>query len=180
MSLPIFEVTTCDFYQDFRAICIIYRDIYNGPRRGRSHWREHFPKFPHFTISRSRGPGPETEIWQQETKWDGEMTADNFGISRAWKLICCIEFQRCTSNKPTPHFLLINLPPRYILQNYIWILNVLWEKLVKFSVFTQIVFVWGCHRHEAAMAQPHGPHSNISWNTRVEQILCEEINKNIY
>ena len=34
-------------------------------------------------------------------------------------------------------------------------------------------------RKLAAMAQPHGPHSNISWNTRVEQILCEEINKNI-
>ena len=73
-----------------------------------------------------------------------------------------------------------------LMKIYIWILNVLWENFRKFSVFTQIVFVWGrgCHRHEAAgtccHAPPPGPHSNFSWSTRVEQILRGEINKNFH
>ena len=101
------------FLSDARAICIIYTDIYNGPGRERPEsMKGTFPKistFHDFTVPGSWAGG-ELTCGDLTTRNKMRWTADKCGIVRVWKLIWSIEIQRCTSRKPTSHFLNINLP----------------------------------------------------------------------
>ena len=99
------------FYQTPEQFVLFTQTFIMGRGERPESMKGTFPKistFHDFTVPGSWAGG-EMTCGDLTTRNKMRWTADKCGIVRVWKLIWSIEFQRCTSRRPTSHFLNINL-----------------------------------------------------------------------